>query len=59
MFDLDGNGYITIDELKETIPLDIQNNTQWIDIVKEVDQDGDCQISFDEFKTMMEKLTLL
>ena len=59
LFDLDGNGYITIDELKETIPLDIQNNTQWIDIVKEVDQDGDCQISFDEFKTMMEKLTLL
>ena len=59
LFDLDGNGYITIDELKETILLEIQNNQQWIDIVKEVDQDGDCQISFDEFKIMMEKLSLL
>ena len=59
LFDLDGNGFITIDELKETIPLEIQNNQQWIDIVKEVDQDGDCQISFDEFKIMMEKLSLL
>ena len=59
VFDLDGNGYITIDELKETIPLEIQNNSQWIDIIKEVDQDGDCQISFDEFKIMMEKLSLL
>ena len=58
-FDLDGNGFITIDELKETIPLEIQNNQQWIDIVKEVDQDGDWQISFDEFKIIMEKLSLL
>ena len=59
VFDLDGNGYITIDELKETIPLEIQNNSQWIDIIKEVDQDGDCQISFDKFKIMMEKISLL
>ena len=55
-FDLDGNGYITIDELKETIPLEIQNNSQWIEIVKEVDQDGDCQINYEEFKSMMEKI---
>ena len=59
MFDLDGNGFITIDELKETIPLEIQNNSQWIEIVKEVDQDGDCQINYEEFKNMMEKISSL
>ena len=56
LFDLDGNGYITIHELKETMPLQITNNQQWIDLVKEVDQNGDCQISFSEFKEMMEKM---
>ena len=38
------------------MPLQITNNQQWIDLVKEVDQDGDCQISFEEFKEMMEKM---
>jgi len=57
LFDLDGNGYITINELKETMPLQITNNQQWIDLVKEVDQDDDCQISFKEFKEMMEKIS--
>jgi len=56
LFDLDGNGYITIHELKETMPLQITNNQKWIDLVKEVDKDGDCQISFVEFKEMMEKI---
>ena len=57
LFDLDGNGYITINELKETMPLQITNNQQWIDLIEEVDKDGDCQISFDEFKDMMEKIS--
>ena len=56
LFDIDGNGYITITELKENMPLQITNNQQWIDLVKEVDQDDDCQISFTEFKEMMEKM---
>ena len=33
LFDLDGNGYITINELKETMPLQITNNQQWIDLL--------------------------
>ena len=57
LFDLDGNGYITINELKETMPLKITSNQQWIDLIKDVDQDGDCQISFKEFKEMMEKIS--
>ena len=56
LFDIDGNGYITVTELKQTMPLQITNNQQWIELVKEVDQDGDCQISFTEFKEMMEKM---
>jgi Ca2+-binding EF-hand superfamily protein len=57
LFDLDGNGYITINELKETMPFEIISNQQWIDLVSEVDKDGDCQISFEEFKEMMQKIS--
>ena len=56
MFDLDGNGYITIDELKKTMPLEITTKAGWRNLVSEVDKDGDYQISFNEFKEMMEKL---
>ena len=56
MFDIDGNGYITIDELKKTMPLEITSKTGWKELVSEVDKDGDYQISFREFKEMMEKL---
>ena len=56
MFDLDGNGYITIEELKKTMPLEITTKAGWRNLVSEVDKDGDYQISFKEFKEMMEKL---
>jgi calcium-dependent protein kinase len=56
MFDIDGNGYITIDELKKTMPLEITSKTGWKELVSEVDHDGDYQIFFEEFKEMMEKL---
>ena len=56
MFDIDGNGYITIDELKKTMPLEITSKSGWKELVSEVDKDGDYQISFKEFKEMMEKL---
>ena len=56
LFDIDGNGYITIDELKQTLNLHLNNQIDWKDLVGEVDKDGDCQINFEEFKEMMEKL---
>ena len=56
MFDIDGNGYITIDELKKAMPLEITTRAGWRNLVSEVDKDGDYQISFKEFKEMMEKL---
>ena len=39
------------------MPLELINNSVWIDLVKEVDQDGDCQISYNEFKQMMLKIS--
>ena len=39
------------------IPFEIVSNQQWIDLVSEVDKDGDCQISFEEFKEMMQKIS--
>ena len=56
LFDLDGNGYITLEELKESMPIEITSKQEWRELIREVDKDGDCQISLDEFKEMMGKL---
>ena len=44
MFDLDGNGYITVNELMEVIPMgDAQFS--WKNVIEEVDTDGDGQVT--------------
>ena len=58
LFDIDGNGFITLDELKESMPIEITSKIEWIDLIDEVDKDGDGQISLDEFKKMMRKLII-
>ena len=58
LFDIDGNGFITLDELKESMPIEITSKLEWKELIEEVDKDGDCQISFEEFKEMMEKLII-
>ena len=58
LFDIDGNGFITLDELKESMPIEITSKIEWIDLIDEVDKDGDGQISLDEFKEMMRKLII-
>ena len=58
LFDIDGNGFITLDELKESMPLEITSKIEWSDLIDEVDKDGDGQISLDEFKEMMKKLII-
>ena len=58
LFDIDGNGYITLDELKESMPIEITTKMEWRELIEEVDKDGDHQISFEEFKEMMEKLII-
>ncbi|KAL4509217.1 hypothetical protein ABPG72_018148 [Tetrahymena utriculariae] len=57
VFDKDGDGFISLQEVKDKL----QNNLQefqfdsevWNQIIKEVDQDGDREISFDEFKSII------
>jgi len=57
IFDQDGNGFISINELKEVfsgdkkIPMHV-----WEDMLKEADENDDGTISYYEFKKMMEKL---
>ena len=58
LFDIDGNGFITLEELKESMPVEITSKMEWRELIEEVDKDGDCQISFEEFKEMMQKLLI-
>jgi calcium-dependent protein kinase len=57
LFDRNGDGDIEAKELKEVIGDDsnIDNNV-WLQMIKEVDLDGNGVIDFEEFKDMMQKL---
>lgn len=59
MFDKDGSGIITADEIKEVLQFGGTNqlNAAAINaIIKQVDENGDGQISFEEFVAMMKKI---
>jgi calcium-dependent protein kinase len=59
MFDKDGSGTISPDEIKEVLGYDSSFNQKAIDdIIKEVDENGDGEIQFDEFVHMMRKLAI-
>ncbi|CAI2386109.1 unnamed protein product [Moneuplotes crassus] len=51
-FDLDGNGEITLEELKEVLCGD-EDDEDIKNLIKKVDKNGDGQINFEEFKDMM------
>mmetsp|Transcript_40526 Transcript_40526/g.35961 ORF Transcript_40526/g.35961 Transcript_40526/m.35961 type:complete len:149 (+) Transcript_40526:87-533(+) len=55
MFDKDGNGFITPQELKEVLGSHLSDKDQKIfeDLIKDVDQNGDGLIDYDEFISMM------
>jgi len=58
MFDKDGSGGISADEIKEV--LGVGSNicdSHWKDIIEEVDLNGDGEITLDEFVKMMQKLS--
>ena len=59
MFDKDGSGIISADEIKEVLQFGNTNSlsTAAVDaIIKQVDENGDGEISFEEFTTMMKTL---
>lgn len=57
LFDKDNSGSISADEIKDVLGVGKNIDEKvWNDIVMEVDGNGDGEISFSEFKTMMQKL---
>ena len=59
MFDKDDSGTIDATEIKEALGMggDETMNDKIQDIMKQVDDNGDGEISFDEFKEMMKKFS--
>lgn len=58
MFDKDGSGVISADEIKSVLGFgENACSPEMMDkIVKQVDENGDGEISFDEFVQMMKKI---
>ncbi len=57
MFDKDNSGTISPDEIKEVLGFGQSLSEAAVnDIIKQVDENGDGEISFDEFAVMMKKL---
>lgn len=57
MFDRDGSGSISANEIKDVLGVGKSIDEKvWNDIILEVDANGDGEISFLEFKTMMQRL---
>ncbi|XP_047329192.1 calcium-dependent protein kinase 26-like isoform X2 [Impatiens glandulifera] len=54
-FDKDGSGYITVDELQQACADHHMTDVFLEDIIKEVDQDNDGRIDYQEFVAMMQK----
>eukprot|EP00330_Aristerostoma_sp_ATCC50986_P000951 CAMPEP_0114579374 /NCGR_PEP_ID=MMETSP0125-20121206/3759_1 /TAXON_ID=485358 ORGANISM="Aristerostoma sp., Strain ATCC 50986" /NCGR_SAMPLE_ID=MMETSP0125 /ASSEMBLY_ACC=CAM_ASM_000245 /LENGTH=105 /DNA_ID=CAMNT_0001770071 /DNA_START=1045 /DNA_END=1362 /DNA_ORIENTATION=- len=59
MFDKDGNGKISPDELKQVLGNNQvyaqKDNSFWNELIKEADIDGDGEIDYNEFITLMSK----
>ena len=58
MFDEDGNGKISSDELKSVLGGHHTKHGEkfWQEMIAEVDENGDGEIDFEEFKKMMSLL---
>jgi calcium-dependent protein kinase len=56
MFDINGNGYISPEEFSFILGSSLQNPQSLLSILKDVDINGDAEVSFSEFKLLMCKL---
>jgi calcium-dependent protein kinase len=56
MFDKDGNGSISLEEIRSTLGNNFTDQKALENIIKEVDSNGDGEISLAEFKEIMTKL---
>ncbi|KDP36080.1 hypothetical protein JCGZ_08724 [Jatropha curcas] len=54
-FDKDGSGYITLDELQQACFEFGMENVHLEEMIREVDQDNDGRIDYNEFVNMMQK----
>lgn len=54
-FDKDGSGYITQDELQKACEEFGIEDFRWEDMIREIDQDNDGRIDYNEFVAMMQK----
>ena len=56
-YDKDDSGSISTDEIKSVLGVGKKISEEvWAEVVREVDANGDGEVDFSEFKTMMEKL---
>jgi len=56
MFDKDGSGMISTEEIKQVLSFGKNLDDQAVtEIIKQVDENGDGEISFEEFSKMMRK----
>ncbi len=58
MFDKDGSGAISHEEIKRALGIDDQDDEILSKLLMEIDENNDGEIQFEEFCNMMQRLTI-